>query len=129
MEDQRLAFQRGHAKVAVLTITSSVSLHANEVLPDGNKATSAQRKGYMHQARYSGLLATQIMGRAHRDHQTCEWALLYATNTVEEKAATRMVDRLSTIATSVDADRSNLESIAALFGADWLPASKALGEE
>lgn len=128
MENQRLAFQRGHAKVAVLTIASSVSLHANESLPDGSRATSNQRKGYFHQARYSGLSAHQIMGRAHRDHQTCEWALLYATSTVEEQAATRMVDRLSTIATSVDADRSNLESIAALFGADWLPTNKALEE-
>lgn len=129
MEEQRLAFQRGHAKVAVMTVTSSVSLHANEALADGSKATSAQRKGYFHQAKFSGLLANQTMGRAHRDHQTCEWVLLYATGTVEEKAAARMVDRLSTIATSVDADKSNLKSIAALFGADWLPAGKALEAE
>lgn len=128
MEDQRLAFQHGQAKVAILTISSSVSLHANEHLPDGSQATSAPRRGYFHQARYSGLAANQIMGRAHRDHQTCEWALLYATNTVEEQAAGRMVERLSTLATSVDADRSSLESIAALFGADWLPAATALEE-
>lgn len=129
MEQQRLAFQKGHAKVAIMSIASSVSLHANEELADGTRATATPRRGYLHQARYSGISAEQIMGRTHRDHQTCPWSLLYATNTIEEAAAERMVSRLSTIATSVDADRSNLESVAALFGADWLPAAQALGED
>lgn len=126
IEDQRLNFQRGHAKVAVINTVSSVSLHAGEQLPDGTTATAAPRRGYFHQPRYSEIAAQQMMGRSHRDGQICNWSLIFGENTIEQDAAERMVTRLSGIATSVDADRSTLASIAALFGADWLPAEKAL---
>ena len=127
VEDERLRFQRGQAKVAVINTVSSVSLHAGEQLFDGTRATTTPRRGYFHQPRYSGIAAQQMMGRAHRDGQVCEWSLIYGVGTIEEAAAERMVTRLSTIATSVDGDRSTLESIARLFGADWLP-SRALEE-
>lgn len=127
IEEERLRFQRGHAKVAVINTVSSVSLHAGEQLFDGTHATTTPRRGYFHQPRYSGIAAQQMMGRAHRDGQICDWYLIYGEGTIEADAAERMVTRLSTIATSVDGDRSTLESIARLFGADWLPA-KALEE-
>lgn len=126
VEEERLRFQRGHARVAVINTVSSVSLHAGEQLADGTCATLAPRRGYFHQPRYSGIAAQQMMGRAHRDGQVCNWALLFSENTIEQEAAERMVSRLSSIATSVDADRSSLAGIAALFGADWLPTDRAL---
>lgn len=128
LEEQRLLFQRGHAKVAVVNKTSSVSLHAGEHLSDGTRATAVPRRGYFHQPRYSGILAQQMMGRSHRDGQHCDWFLLYGENTIEEDAAALMVDRLVTTTTSVDGDTSVLAAIAALFGADWLPdPDKAVG--
>lgn len=128
LEEQRLLFQRGHAKVAVVNKTSSVSLHAGEHLSDGTRATTVPRRGYFHQPRYSGILAQQMMGRSHRDGQHCDWFLLYGENTIEQDAAALMVDRLVTTATSVDGDTSVLAAIAALFGADWLPdPDKAVG--
>lgn len=128
IEDQRLRFQRGHAKVAVINTVSSVSLHAGEQLPDGTVATSAPRRGYFHQPRYSGIAAQQMMGRSHRDGQVSDWHLIYAEGTLEQDAAERMVSRLSTITVSVDGDRSMLTSLAKLFGVEWLPADKALAD-
>lgn len=126
MEEQRLMFQKGQVKVAVLNTVSSVSLHAGEELSDGSVATTAPRRGYFHQPRYSGIAAQQMMGRAHRDGQVCDWSLIFGEGTIEEDAAQRMVTRLSGLAASVDADRSMLKDIASLFGADWLPVDRAL---
>jgi len=128
VEQERQRFQRGQAVVAVVNTTSSISLHAGEQLPDGTKATTTPRRGYFHQPRYSGIAAQQMMGRAHRDGQRCDWFLLFGENTVEDTAARRMVSRLSGIADSVDGDKNMLADIARLFGADWLPADKALGD-
>ena len=125
LEQERIKFQRGRCKVAVINTVSSISLHANEQLADGTVATAAPRRGYFHQPRYSAIAAQQMMGRAHRDGQHCPWFLLYGENTIEEKAAQRMTERLIVNATSVDADTSFLASLASLFGADWLPMQSA----
>ena len=128
LEQERIKFQRGRCKVAVINTVSSISLHANEQLADGTVATTAPRRGYFHQPRYSAIAAQQMMGRAHRDGQHCPWFLLYGENTIEEKAAQRMTERLIVNATSVDADTSFLASLASLFGADWLPMQSAFDE-
>ncbi|MGW0043845.1 DEAD/DEAH box helicase [Rhodococcus sp. NPDC003348] len=125
-EEQRLRFQRGQASVCVFTATTAISLHANEHLSDGTRATATPRIGLFHQPRYSGIAARQTVGRAHRDHQVCPWFLLYSEGTIEEEAATTMVQRLLVTAASVDGDTSALGAIAELFGAEWLP-SDALG--
>ncbi|XVA00485.1 hypothetical protein ACQ86I_13000 [Prescottella equi] len=52
----------------------------------------------------------------------CPWFLLYSEGTVEERAATTMVQRLLVAAASVDGDLSTLGAIAELFGAEWLPS-------
>ncbi|MEE2034065.1 DEAD/DEAH box helicase [Rhodococcus chondri] len=130
-EEQRLRFQRGHAPVCVFTTTTAISLHANEHLSDGTYASAAPRIGLFHQPRYSGIAARQTIGRAHRDHQVCPWFLLYSEGTVEERAAATMVQRLLVTAASVDGDTSTFDTIAELFGAQWLPsetlAAQALG--
>ncbi|OQQ34784.1 DEAD/DEAH box helicase [Prescottella equi] len=121
-EEQRLRFQRGLAPVCVFTTTTAISLHANEQLSDGTSATATPRIGLFHQPRYSGIAARQTVGRAHRDYQVCPWFLLYSEGTVEERAATTMVQRLLVAAASVDGDLSTLGAIAELFGAEWLPS-------
>lgn len=128
LEEERLRFQHGDCKVAVINTVSSISLHANEHLADGTRATKAPRRGYFHQPRYSAIAAQQMMGRAHRDGQHCPWFLLYGEDTIEEKAAQRMTQRLIVNATTVDADASFLSNLAALFSADWLPMKHVFAE-
>jgi len=123
LEGERLKFQRGTAPVVVFTPTTSLSLHANEMLGAGSKATGALREGLMHNVRYSGLQGRQILGRAHRDHQVCPWWLGYAQDTVEQTIAQIMIGRFKTTNDSAGADSGALTSIAAALGVSWLPAA------
>lgn len=127
LEDERLRFQRGEATVVVFNTATSINLQANEQLPDGSTATSTPRRGLFHQPRYSGILAQQIMGRSHRNHEVCAWSLLSGADTIEHRAAEIMYGRLIASATSTDGDTSALESVAHIFGADWIPGA-ALGD-
>lgn len=127
LEEERLRFQRGEATVVVFNTATSINLQANEQLPDGSTATSTPRRGLFHQPRYSGILAQQVMGRAHRNHEVCAWSLLTGLDTIEHRAAEIMYGRLIASATSTDGDMSALASVAHVFGADWIPDS-ALGD-
>lgn len=118
-EAERLRFQRGQAQVVVFNTTSSINLHAGEVLPDGSRATSVPRKGFFHQPRYSGIAARQTMGRAHRDFQVCSWSLLAGAGTIEQSAAQVMFSRLATTTTSTDGDISTIAAVAEVFNAQW----------
>lgn len=120
-ETERMRFQTGVAPAAVLTITTSISLHAGESLPGGQIATTAPRVGVFHQARYSGIGGKQITGRTHRDGQRSDWHVLYAEHTVEEKVARLMIERYAAAMDTVGGDTSALTEIAELLGADWLP--------
>lgn len=127
LEAERLRFQRGAAQAVVFTTAAAINLQASELMADGTRATDTARIGYFHQPRYSGIAARQTIGRAHRDYQVCPWSLLYATGTVEQAAARTMIDRMLLTAASVDGDAAALAEIAALFDADWMPASGFTG--
>lgn len=127
-EAERVRFQRGEAKVVVFNTPTAINLQAEELLEDGTYATSTPRRGYMHQSRYSGLLAAQIMGRAHRNFMVCEWSLLAAQGTIEEKAGLIMLSGLIASTTSTDGDASSLAEVASVFGADWIPAAQLAPE-
>ncbi|MGX1770280.1 DEAD/DEAH box helicase family protein [Dietzia sp. NPDC055343] len=73
-ESERMRFQRGEAEVVVFNTPTAINLQASEQFADSSSATATPRRGFFHQARYSGLLAEQTMGRAHRDHQVCAWS-------------------------------------------------------
>jgi hypothetical protein len=75
-ESERMRFQRGEAPVVVFNTPTAINLQAREQFADGSFATATPRRGFFHQARYSGLLAEQTMGRAHRNQQVCAWSLL-----------------------------------------------------
>src|SRR5690606_40001754 len=49
VEEQRLRFQTGEAKVCVFTTVASISLHAGETLPGGRRASTEPRVGIFHQ--------------------------------------------------------------------------------
>ena len=127
-ESERMRFQRGEAPVVVFNTPTAINLQAREQFADGSSATATPRRGFFHQARYSGLLAEQTMGRAHRNHQVCAWSLLAAAGTIEEKAGTVMLSRLIASATSTDADASTFSEVARVFGIDWIPAVRLADE-
>lgn len=121
MESERLRFQRGQAQVCVFTVSSSISLHAGEMLADGTVADDRPRVGVLHQPGYSGIAARQRLGRIHRDGQVGEWWLAYAEDTVEEQVAVTLMNRLRATSDIVGGDTSALHAVAGLLGADWLP--------
>ncbi|MCT2122406.1 DEAD/DEAH box helicase family protein [Dietzia cinnamea] len=127
-EAERMRFQRGEAPVVVFNTPTAINLQAGEQFADGSFATDTPRRGFFHQARYSGLLAEQTMGRAHRNHQVCSWSLLAAAGTIEERAGMVMLSRLIASATSTDADASTFSEVARVFGIDWIPAARLADE-
>ncbi|RIJ79193.1 DEAD/DEAH box helicase [Nakamurella silvestris] len=127
VEAERLRFQRGQAQVCVFTVTSSISLHAGEMLADGTSATDTPRVGVLHQPGYSGIATRQRLGRIHRDGQVGEWWLAFAEGTVEEQITGTLLDRLRATSDLVGGDTTALQSIAEMLGAQWLP-EQVLGE-
>ncbi|KJF21314.1 DEAD/DEAH box helicase [Rhodococcus sp. AD45-ID] len=119
-EHQRLRFQRGEAPVVVFNVTTSISLHANEALPDGTHASPLPRTGIFHQPRYSGIAAEQTFGRSHRDYQTCPWLIPFGVGTKEEDVATTMLRNLQSVTGLKGGDQSGLRSLAELLGVEWL---------
>jgi hypothetical protein len=129
LEQERIAFQTGAARVVVFTPTASLSLHASEHLADGTYSTAVSRVGLMHNVRYSGLAGRQILGRTHRDHQVSPWWVSYAEGTVEEGIAQVMIERFRASADTAGADSSALGQVAEQLGVSWLPADALIGDQ
>jgi len=129
LEQERMRFQTGSARVVLFTPTASLSLHANEHLADGTHSTTVSRVGLMHNVRYSGLAGRQILGRTHRDQQVSPWWVSYAEGTVEEGIAQVMIERFKASADTAGADSSALGHVAQLLGVSWLPADVLAGDQ
>ena len=84
-EKNRIAFQKGEAKVIVANVAEAVSFHAGESLPDGTKATSAQRISIIADVRQNPNDCIQQMGRAHRDGQCSPVEFPVILDTVDVK--------------------------------------------
>ena len=80
-ESNRLRFQKGEAKVIVANVAEAVSFHAGESLPDGSRATMAQRISIIADVRQNPNDCIQQMGRAHREGQCspCEFPVILDT--------------------------------------------------
>lgn len=98
-EKERIAFQKGEAKVILFTVDSSVSFHAGEQLKDGSFATKATRATVVHDPRYSGISSAQIENRCHRDGQKAIIFYMYLRGTVESKVVSRLVQRMANTST------------------------------
>lgn len=94
-ESERLKFQKGQVSVILFTVEEGISLHAEEQLSDGTKASSADRAMVIHDVRYSSLANLQIIGRTHRDGKNANAYFMYAQKTVEEKIIKVMLDRMA----------------------------------
>lgn len=98
-EKERIAFQKGEAKVILFTVDSSVSFHAGEQLKDGSFATKTPRATVIHDPRYSGIASAQIENRCHRDGQKANIFYMYLRDTVESKVVTRLMQRMADTST------------------------------
>lgn len=84
-EKNRIAFQKGECKVIIANVAEAVSFHAGESLPDGTKATSAQRISIIADVRQNPNDCIQQMGRAHRDGQCSPVEFPVILDTVDVK--------------------------------------------
>lgn len=98
-EPERIAFQKGQAKVILFTTEASVSFHAGEQLPDGTFATKATRATVVHDPRYSGISSAQIENRCHRDGQKAVVYYMYLRGTIESQVVSRLVQRMANTST------------------------------
>lgn len=108
-EEQRLAFQKGQAQVVLCTVVAGISLHAEETLPDGTRATKAPRITVVHNIRQNPLDTSQAIGRAHREGQNSLTYFPYLENTVEQKLVDSHVNKNANMSTMIGrADRGKL---------------------
>lgn len=114
-ESERLAFQRGHRKVMLFSVTEGISLHQKEQLPDGTLATDAPRTTYVHDPRYSGLEGIQIEGRAHRDGMAANVYYAFGAGTVEGKIVRTLVSRVLSTKSMAGDDVTSVRALEALL--------------
>jgi SNF2 family DNA or RNA helicase len=107
-EVERVRFQRGEASVVLFTVTEGISLHANEKAVD---ATSATRSLLLHDMRWSALDVAQIEGRCHRDGENAAVWYLFAPDSVEEKVARAVLQRLEDMGDMLGDDTTGLDAL------------------
>lgn len=110
-EAERIRFQKGGAQVVFFTVKEGISLHANEQLPDGSKATATQRATIVHDVRYSGIENSQIEGRCARDGEFATIYYVYAQDTVEENIVTVAIERMANISNMAGDDEGLVAKI------------------
>ena len=94
-ERERIKFQKGEAKVVLCTVVAGISLHAEESLSDGSKASSAKRITVISSTRQNPLDCQQSLGRAHRDGQNSLVYFPFLRNTVDEKVVSSYTKKIS----------------------------------
>lgn len=110
-ENERLKFQTGEAEVILFSVVEGINLHANELLPDGTKATSNKRAMVVHDIRYSAIEMTQIIGRTTRDGQLALAYLMYTENTVEAQILKVVLERMKNVKLLSGDEENTLEAI------------------
>lgn len=114
-ERLRLLFQKGDAMVALCTVVEGISLHAEETLPDGSKATSNPRISIIHDIRQNNLNTDQAMGRAHRDGQHSVTYFPYIEKTIEEKVIASYTNKTANQKAMTGSDLDSAENYERIF--------------
>jgi len=91
---ERLRFQTGRASVVISTVVEAISLHANETLPDGSKATPNERITVLSDIRQNPLDSLQALGRAHRDGENSFAYVPYIESTVDKKIVDTFIGKV-----------------------------------
>ena len=124
-EKERIRFQKGEAKVVISTVVAGISLHSNEILPDGSKATSDPRITVLHDVRQNPLDSIQALGRCHRDGVNSLTYIPYLERTIQEKIVDSFVNKYTNLNTMVgDKDATMLEDIFRAAAAKTTPGDR-----
>lgn len=110
-EEERLEFQRGNANVMLFTVEEGISLHANEQLSTGEKASSTPRALIIHDMRHSSIQISQILGRTTRDGELAIAYFMYAEDTIESHILNVMLHRMKNLKHLSGDDSSVIETI------------------
>lgn len=114
-EEERLKFQKGQAQVCLCTVVAGISLHSNEQLPDGTKATSTPRISVISDIRQNNLDTSQACGRAHRDGENSITYFPYLEETVDERVIGSFVNKTSNMNSMMGASIEAAEDLERLF--------------
>jgi len=98
-EEERLKFQRGETKVVLCSVVAGISLHANETLPDGSKATPNERITVLSDIRQNNLDNTQAMGRCHRSSENSIAYIPVLTDTVDIRVVESFINKTANMNT------------------------------
>jgi hypothetical protein len=104
-EAERRRFQTGEAQAIVHTLVEGINLHATEPGAD-----HLPRVSVIADARPSVIQARQIEGRTQRDGCRAPAIYLYAPATIEQQIITRLVERLTAMAT-LHGDHTTLDDL------------------
>lgn len=109
-EFERIKFQKGESKVILSTVVAGISLHSEEILPDGSRATSAPRITVLADIRQNNLDSVQALGRAHRDGKNSIAYIPVISNTVDERVAESFINKTTNMKTMMaEKDANDLE--------------------
>lgn len=114
-EDERLRFQRGNAQVMLCSTVAGISLHAEETLPDGSKATKASRVTYVHDIRQNPLDNIQLLGRCHRDGKNSLAYFPYFIDTVDERVVDSFTNRQANMKLMTGSTEESAEELEDIF--------------
>lgn len=92
-EEKRLAFQRGDVPVVITSITTGISLHANEESIGGN---STPRRLVVADIHFSPIEHTQLEGRINRNGESGIVVLPTLSDTVDEKVVATLLNGVAT---------------------------------
>lgn len=112
---ERLRFQKGEASVVISTVVEGISLHAEEILPDGTQATSNTRITIAHDLRDDPNATIQLLGRAHRDGKNSISYIPFIEKTVEENIAQSFANKAANMESMTGAEIDDAEAIERKF--------------
>lgn len=114
-EETRISFQKGEASVVLCTVVVGISLHQEETLPDGTKATSNPRITVLHDVRQRNLDNDQALGRAHRDGKNSIVYIPYLEKTVDEKVIQSYTNKTANMKSMTGSSLNDAEAFDRLF--------------
>lgn len=114
-EYERIRFQKGEAQVVLCTVVAGVSLHQEEILPDGTKASKNERISLIHSIRQNPEDAIQTLGRAMRDGKNSLTYFPYIEKTVEEKIIESFTNKIRNSKTMLGEEASDANMLERIF--------------
>lgn len=96
-EENRLKFQKNKVDVVLSSVVEGISLHANEQLPDGTKASSKPRITIIADVRQNALDTEQLLGRCHRSGENSIAYFPYLSKTIEDRIVDSFINKQSNL--------------------------------